>query len=161
MHFRNSCTRSISSCCMRQVPSGASGGLGLNGLICFFTRKFHETSVTKSFNIGKAFIGSTVTGLSNGNSLSRVIHMSFGIPLTSAEHDPHFPALQFHRQARSGACVRWISCTASSTTIPSAVFVDAHIEIIEQLFERSARLQHELDLLEEMKTPVAFGDVVC
>src|SRR6266498_2418748 len=105
MHFRNSCTRSMSSCCIRQVPSGASGGRGLNGLIFFFTRKFHETSVIKSFITGKVFIGSTVTGFSNGSSLKRVIHKSFGIPLISAEHEPHLPALQFHRQARSVACV--------------------------------------------------------
>src|SRR5205814_4716015 len=99
------------------------GGRGLNGLIFFFTRKFHETSVTKSLMTGNAFMGSIVTGFSNGTSLRRVMHMSFGIPFTSAEHDPHLPALQFHRQARSGACVRWISCTASSTTMPSATSV--------------------------------------
>src|SRR5439155_10181128 len=110
-------------CCIRQVPSGASGGRGLKGLIFFFTRKFQETSLTKSLSNGNAFIGAIVTGFSNGNSLSRVMHISFGIPLTSAEHDPHFPALQFHRQAKSGACVRWISCTASSTTMPSATSV--------------------------------------
>jgi hypothetical protein len=74
-------------------------------LIFLFTRKFQETSVIKSFITGKVLIGSTVTGLSNGSSLKRVIHISFGIPLISAEHDPHFPALQFHRQARSVACV--------------------------------------------------------
>src|SRR5438128_10519171 len=105
MHFRNSCTRSMSSCCIRQVPSGASGGRGLNGLIFFFTRKFQETSVTKSLSNGNAFIGSIVTGFSNGNSLSRVMHMSFVMPLTSAEHDPHFTDLQFHRHARSCAYV--------------------------------------------------------
>src|SRR6266513_1447401 len=27
----------------------------------------------------------------------RVMHMSRGLPLISAEHEPHFPALQFHR----------------------------------------------------------------
>ena len=48
MHLRNSCTRSTSACAMRQVPSGASGGRGLNFLIVFLTRKFHETSVTRS-----------------------------------------------------------------------------------------------------------------
>src|SRR5581483_1463219 len=105
IHFRNSCTRSMSSCCIRHVPSGASGGRGLNGLIFFLTRKFQETSVIKSFITGKLFIGSTVTGFSNGSWLNRVIHINFGIPLISAEHDPHFPALQFHRQARSVACV--------------------------------------------------------
>src|ERR1700680_1786022 len=123
MHFRNSCTRSMSCCCIRHVPSGASGRRGLNFLIFFFTRKFHETSVIKSFVIGKAFIGSMVTGLSNGRSLMRVMHMSLGMPFTSAEHEPHLPALQFHRQARSFACVRWMVCTAASTHISSEISV--------------------------------------
>ena len=55
--------------------------------------------------------------------LSRVMHMSFGIPLISAEHEPHLPALQFHRTARSGACWAWMRCTASSTTMPSSTGV--------------------------------------
>src|ERR1700741_1312423 len=101
MHLRNSCTRSMSAWAMRQVPSGASGGRGLNFLIFFLTSKFHETSVIKSFNTGNAFIGSTVIGRSSGRSLIRVMHISFGMPLISAEHDPHFPALQFQRQAKS------------------------------------------------------------
>src|SRR5687767_9624146 len=49
------------------------------------------------------------------------MHMSFGWPLISALHDPHLPALQFHRTARSGACVAWMRCTTSRTTIPSSV----------------------------------------
>src|SRR5438132_10415720 len=106
MHFRNSCTRSMSSCTIRQVPSGASGGRGLNGLIRFFTRKFQETSLIKSFTTGKAFIGSTVIGRSSGRSLIRVIHIKRGIPFTSAEQEPHLPALQFHRQAKS---VAWVA----------------------------------------------------
>ena len=48
MHLRNSCTRSTSACSIRQVPSGASGGRGLNGLMLFLTWKFHDTSVTRS-----------------------------------------------------------------------------------------------------------------
>src|SRR3982751_3107828 len=106
MHLRNSCTRSISSCCIRHVPSAASGGRTLNGLILFLTRKFQDTSLIKSFTTGNAFIGSTVIGRSSAKSLLRVIHISLGIPFTSAEHEPHLPALQFHRQARSLACVR-------------------------------------------------------
>ena len=90
------------------MPSGASGFRGLNGLIFFFTRKFQETSVTRSFTGGKLRIGSTVTGLSSGSSLSRVMHMSLGVPFTSAEQEPHLPALQFHRTARSLACSAWI-----------------------------------------------------
>ena len=104
MHFRNSCTRSTSTCCMRQVPSRASGGLGLNCLMLFFARKFHDTSVTRSLIGGKARIGSTVTGFVRSSWFSRVMHMRRGLPFTSAEHDPHLPALQFQRTARSLAC---------------------------------------------------------
>src|SRR5204863_8845471 len=95
--------------CLRLHAPGAVCGVGSSGferLDFLFHSKIHETSVVRSLMTGKAFIGSIVTGLSNGNSLSRVMHISFGMPLTSAEHDPHFPALQFHRHARSGACVR-------------------------------------------------------
>ena len=62
MHLRNSCTRSTSRCAIRHVPSGASGGRGVNFVIPFFTRKFHETSVTRSLIGGNVRIGSTVTG---------------------------------------------------------------------------------------------------
>src|SRR3954454_20262086 len=58
-------------------------------------------------------------GSLKSRSSSRVMHMSFGMPLISAEHDPHLPALQFHRQAKSPACVAWIWWTASRTTMPS------------------------------------------
>jgi hypothetical protein len=60
--------------------------------------------VTKSFICGNAFMGSIVTGLSSGTVLSRVMHINLGIPFISAEHDPHLPALQFQRTARSPAC---------------------------------------------------------
>jgi hypothetical protein len=81
----------------------ASGGRGLNFFIRFLTAKFHETSVIKSFTRGKAFIGSIVIGRSRGRSLRRVMHINFGMPFTSAEQEPHLPALQFQRQARSFA----------------------------------------------------------
>ncbi len=68
---------------------------------------------------GKARMGSTVTGFSRSRSLSRVMQSRLGFPFTSAEHEPHLPALQFQRTARSLACSAWIWCTASSTTIPS------------------------------------------
>ena len=32
------------------------------------------------------------------------------MPFTSAEQEPHLPALQFQRQARSLAWFAWISC---------------------------------------------------
>jgi len=51
------------------------------------------------------------------------MHISRGLPLISAEHEPHLPALQFQRHARSGACSAWILCTASSTTMPSEISV--------------------------------------
>src|SRR6184192_2069699 len=51
------------------------------------------------------------------------MHINFGEPLISAEHEPHLPALQFQRTARSFACFACISCTASRTTIPSTTSV--------------------------------------
>ena len=119
MHFRNSCTRSTSRCAIRHVPSGASGCRGLNFLMPFLTRKFHDTSVTRSLMGGNVRIGSMVTGSLRFNWLIRVMHISRGLPLISAEHDPHLPALQFQRTARSGACWAWMLCTTSSTTMPS------------------------------------------
>src|SRR6266496_4809913 len=85
-------SRSTSTCATRQVPSGASGGLGLKRLMLFFALKFHETSVTRSRIGGNARIGSIVTGCDRSSSFSRVMHIRRGFPFTSAEHDPHFPA---------------------------------------------------------------------
>ena len=113
----------MSFCDIRQVPSGASGGRGLNFWIVFLTRKFHDTSVTRSLISGNVCIGSTVTGSFRSSVESRVMHISRGLPLISAEHDPHLPALQFQRTARSVACSAWILCTASSTTMPSDTVV--------------------------------------
>ena len=69
--------------------------------------------------IGKARSGATLIGRSGGRSATFVLHISRGLPFTSALHDPHLAALQFQRTARSFACVRWISSTASRTTMPS------------------------------------------
>ncbi|MNC92608.1 hypothetical protein D3C83_90640 [compost metagenome] len=98
----------MSACCIRQVPSAASGFRGLNCLIFFLTRKFQLTSVTRSRTGGKLRSGSSVTGFERSSSLSLVIHKSRGFPFISAEQLPHFPALQFHRTARSFACFAWI-----------------------------------------------------
>ena len=72
---------------------------------------------------GKVRIGSTVTGAFERRSLNRVMHIRRGFPATSAEQDPHLPALQFQRTARSFACSAWIWCTASRTTMPGATGV--------------------------------------
>ena len=56
---------------------------------------------------------------SSPKSESRVMHINRGRPLTSALHDPHLPALQFHRTARSPAWVAWSRWMASRTTSPS------------------------------------------
>ena len=48
--------------CHRPRPQAAA----LNGAIVFLTRKFHDTSVTRSLISGNARIGSTVTGSSIG-----------------------------------------------------------------------------------------------
>src|SRR6185437_5402857 len=89
MHLRNSWTRSTSAWVMRQVPSGASGLR--DGIIPFFTRKFQETSVTRSLMIGKACIGSIVISFLSGSELRRVMHISLGIPLISASTSHTYP----------------------------------------------------------------------
>src|SRR5262245_6032326 len=48
------------------------------------------------------------------------MHARRGLPLISIEHDPHLPALQFQRSARSLACWAWMRCSTSSTTIPGS-----------------------------------------
>ena len=63
----------------------------------------------------------TVTVSSSANVDMRVMHISRGRPLISALHEPHLPALQFQRTARSGACVAWMRWTTSSTTMPGSV----------------------------------------
>src|SRR5882724_5829362 len=60
-------------------------------------------------------------GLSRGRASIRVLHVRRGRPLTSAEQEPHLPALQFQRTAKSGAWCAWIWWSASSTTIPGAI----------------------------------------
>src|SRR5436309_15106951 len=70
---------------------------------------------------GNVLTGETVIASPVANSLIRVMHMSFGAPFTSALHEPHFPALQFQRTARSGAWVAWIRWTTSRTTMPASI----------------------------------------
>ena len=53
--------------------------------------------------MGKVFIGWTTMGSPAGYASMRVLHMSLGLPFTSALHEPHLAALQFQRTARSGA----------------------------------------------------------
>ena len=75
--------------------------------------------MTRSRITGKVRIGVTVIVSDSSKSESRVMQSSRGRPLISALHDPHLPALQFHRIARSPdwvACTRW---SASRTTSPS------------------------------------------
>ncbi|CAM5320297.1 hypothetical protein SVIOM342S_01034 [Streptomyces violaceorubidus] len=52
------------------------------------------------------------------NTDMRVMHSSRGRPLISAEHEPHLPALQFQRTARSGAWAAWRRWMMSRTTSP-------------------------------------------
>src|SRR3954469_5880054 len=67
---------------------------------------------------GKDFIGRTVITSPTGYLSTRSMHISRGLPLTSPLHEPHRPALQFHRQARSGARSAWTLWMASRTTMP-------------------------------------------
>src|SRR6185369_8015880 len=99
MHLRNSCTRSTS----RWSIFHSTFGRGENGGIFLLTLKFHDTSVTRSLITGKLFIGGTVMGSLTGSESRRVLHVRRGPPLPSAEQEPHSPALQFQRTARSSA----------------------------------------------------------
>ena len=75
--------------------------------------------MTRSRTTGNARIGVTVTVSSSVKMLMRVMQSSRGRPLTSALQDPHLPALQFQRTARSGAWVAWSRWMMSRTTSPS------------------------------------------
>ena len=61
----------------------------------------------------------TVTVSLSSNVDIRVMQPSRGVPLISIEQEPHLPALQFQRTARSGAWVACSRCTTSRTTSPS------------------------------------------
>ena len=75
--------------------------------------------MTRSRMTGNERIGVTVIVSVGSKSESRDMHSSRGLPLISALHEPHLPALQFQRTARSPAWVAWIRWSASSTTSPS------------------------------------------
>ena len=64
-------------------------------------------------------IGVTVIVSSSVKVDIRVMHSSRGRPLISALHEPHLPALQFQRTARSPAWVAWSRWMMSRTTSPS------------------------------------------
>jgi len=73
---------------------------------------------------GKVRIGVTVIVSPSANVDIRVMHISRGLPLISALHDPHLPALQFHRTARSPAwvaCRRWMMSRTTSPSFTSTV----------------------------------------
>ena len=73
---------------------------------------------------GNVRSGVTVTVSSSPNVLIRVMHISRGRPLISALHEPHLPALQFHRTARSPAwvaCSRWMTSRTTSPSFTSTV----------------------------------------
>jgi hypothetical protein len=78
---------------------------------------------------GKVCSGSTVIGCCCAKSWSPVIHISFGCPLISAEHEPQTPALQFHLTARTSASTLFGSdlahCGDTSGHPPSEAYVGA------------------------------------
>src|SRR5690606_30661121 len=68
---------------------------------------------------GKVRIGVTVMVSSSAKVDIRVMQPRRGLPLISMEQEPHLPALQFQRTARSGACVACSRWSTSRTTSPS------------------------------------------
>ena len=80
--------------------------------------------MTRSRITGKVRSGVTVMTCSSVKVLIRVMQSSRGWPLISALHDPHLPALQFQRTARSGvwvACSRWMMSRTTSPSLTSTV----------------------------------------
>ena len=75
--------------------------------------------MTRSRMTGNVRRGVTVTVSSSAKVLIRVRHISLGRPLISALQEPHLPALQFQRTARSPAWVACSRCMMSRTTSPS------------------------------------------
>mgnify|MGYP003693628705 CR=1 FL=1 len=93
MHFRNSCTRSMSSCRMRQVPSGASGGprLELRDRLLGVEVPGHVGhEVADRRERAHRLDGDRED---SGRSDRRVMHISFGMPLISAEQRSALPGL--------------------------------------------------------------------
>ena len=70
-------------------------------------RRATRCSTTAASGATSSTTPSTSTRTSRA-TCCRVTHIRRGLPFTSAEHDPHLPALQFHRTARSFACSAWI-----------------------------------------------------
>src|SRR5205085_7952410 len=70
--------------------------------------------------IGNVLTGATVTDPPGSKMFILVMHMRRGLPLISALHEPHLPALQFQRTARSLAWVAWRRWMTSRTTSPSS-----------------------------------------
>ena len=108
MHFRNSCTRSTSR--LRHAP-GAVGRIGrprlelLDALLHPEVPRHVGDEVLDGRERPHRLDGDRLV---RSSVLSRVMHIRRGLPLISAEHEPHLPALQFQRTARSLACSAWI-----------------------------------------------------
>ena len=79
--------------------------------------------MTRSRITGKVRIGVTVMVSSSVKVDIRVMHISRGRPLISAEHEPHLPALQFQRTARSPA---WVACDAVDGVEDDLALADRH-----------------------------------
>ena len=80
--------------------------------------------MTRSRITGNARNGVTVITSSSVKVDIRVMHSNLGRPLISALHDPHLPALQFQRTARSPAwvaCSRWMMSRTTSPSLTSTV----------------------------------------
>ncbi len=73
---------------------------------------------------GNVRSGVTVIVSSSVNVLILVMQSNRGRPLISALQEPHLPALQFHRTARSPAwvaCRRWMMSRTTSPSFTSTV----------------------------------------
>src|SRR5690349_3600911 len=69
----------------------------------------------------------------------RVMQESRGRPLISMLQEPHLPALQFQRMARSLACWAWMRWSTSSTTMPGSTSTSNSLKSPPSLSPRQIR----------------------
>ena len=100
MHLRNSCTRSTS--CWIHLPLDAGARLERRNLFIHFVvpRNIGDQILDHRKGLHREHGDRLIERQANPCASCT---SGAGLPFTSAEHEPHFAALQFQRTARSGA----------------------------------------------------------
>ena len=112
--------RRPAGCARCHRPRRRVGGASFRSIV-FFARKFHETSVTRSL-CRKRMHWLHDDRHIQVDGTSRVMHMSRGMPLISAEHDRHLPPCS-SISWQVGSLLRLDAVHPSRTTMPSSTGV--------------------------------------